>query len=70
MGLLSALGLDDASGGDGGVRRVRFLEAMDASILSNGRHHGAFGLAGGLAGAVGINRIERADGHDLHGRLA
>jgi 5-oxoprolinase (ATP-hydrolysing) len=49
-------------GGDGGVRRVRFLEAMDASILSNGRHHGAFGLAGGSAGAVGINRIERADG--------
>lgn len=49
-------------GGDGGVRRVRFLEAMTASILSNGRHHGAFGLAGGSAGAVGINRVERADG--------
>ena len=40
-------------GGDGGVRRVRFLEAMDASILSNGRRHGAFGLAGGQAGATG-----------------
>ena len=25
-------------GGDGGVRRVRFLEPMTASILSNGRH--------------------------------
>ncbi len=49
-------------GGDGGVRRVRFLEAMTASILSNGRHHGAFGMAGGLAGAVVINRVERADG--------
>ena len=49
-------------GGDGGVRRVRFLEAMQASILSNGRRHGAFGLAGGGAGAVGINRVERADG--------
>jgi 5-oxoprolinase (ATP-hydrolysing) len=49
-------------GGDGGVRRVRFLEAMTASILSNGRHHGAFGAAGGAPGAVGINRIERADG--------
>jgi 5-oxoprolinase (ATP-hydrolysing) len=49
-------------GGDGGVRRVRFLEDMQASILSNGRHHGAFGLAGGLPGAVGINRVERADG--------
>jgi len=35
---------------------------MTASILSNGRHHGAFGMAGGLAGQVGINRVERADG--------
>jgi 5-oxoprolinase (ATP-hydrolysing) len=49
-------------GGDGGVRRVRFLETMTASILSNGRHHGAFGAAGGQAGAPGINRVERADG--------
>ena len=49
-------------GGDGGVRRVRFLETMTASILSNGRQHGAFGGAGGQAGAPGINRVERADG--------
>ena len=49
-------------GGDGGVRRVKFLEAMTASILSNGRHHGAFGMAGGVAGQPGINRVERADG--------
>jgi 5-oxoprolinase (ATP-hydrolysing) len=49
-------------GGDGGVRRVRFLEPMSASILSNGRRHGAFGLNGGEAGAVGENWIERADG--------
>jgi 5-oxoprolinase (ATP-hydrolysing) len=50
-------------GGDGGIRRVRFLAAMTASILSNGRHHGAFGLNGGAAGAVGENWIERVDGH-------
>ena len=49
-------------GGDGGVRRVRFLEDMSASILSNGRVHGAFGAAGGLPGAVGLNRVLRADG--------
>ncbi|MDP1692415.1 MAG: hydantoinase B/oxoprolinase family protein [Burkholderiaceae bacterium] len=49
-------------GGDGGVRRVRFLEKMTASILSNGRHVPAFGGNGGQAGALGINRIERADG--------
>ncbi|MGA8391522.1 MAG: hydantoinase B/oxoprolinase family protein, partial [Burkholderiaceae bacterium] len=50
------------TGGNGGVRRVRFLEAMTASILSNGRVHPAFGLAGGEAGAPGINRVVRADG--------
>jgi 5-oxoprolinase (ATP-hydrolysing) len=49
-------------GGNGGVRRVRFLEPMTASILSNGRKHGAFGIAGGAAGAVGINRVVRASG--------
>jgi 5-oxoprolinase (ATP-hydrolysing) len=49
-------------GGDGGVRRVRFLEPMTASILSNGRLHGAFGMAGGAPGQVGINRVVRGDG--------
>jgi len=49
-------------GGHGGVRRVRFLEDMTASILSNGRVHGAFGMAGGQAGQVGINRVVRSDG--------
>ena len=49
-------------GGDGGVRRLRFLEPMTASILSNGRVHGAFGMAGGGDGALGINRVVRADG--------
>ncbi len=49
-------------GGNGGVRRVKFLEAMTASILSNGRHQGAFGMAGGLPGQVGINRVVRGDG--------
>ena len=49
-------------GGNGGVRRVKFLEPMTASILSNGRVHGAFGMAGGEAGQVGENRVIRADG--------
>ena len=49
-------------GGHGGVRRVRFLEDMTASILSNGRLHGAFGMAGGRPGQVGINRVVRVDG--------
>jgi 5-oxoprolinase (ATP-hydrolysing) len=49
-------------GGDGGVRRVRFLQRMTASILSNGRHAGSFGMAGGGAGLPGRNFIERVDG--------
>jgi 5-oxoprolinase (ATP-hydrolysing) len=49
-------------GGDGGVRRVRFLEPMTAGILSNGRMHPAFGAAGGHSGLPGINRVVRSDG--------
>jgi 5-oxoprolinase (ATP-hydrolysing) len=49
-------------GGDGGVRRVRFLEPMTAGILSNGRVHPAFGMAGGHSGLPGINRVVRSDG--------
>jgi len=49
-------------GGDGGVRRVRFLEPMTAGILSNGRVHPAFGMAGGQSGLPGINRVVRKDG--------
>ena len=49
-------------GGDGGVRRVRFLQPMTASMLSNGRIYPAFGMAGGQPGAVGINRVVRLDG--------
>jgi len=49
-------------GGDGATRRVRFLEPMTAAILSSHRRVAPHGLAGGAAGAVGHNRIERADG--------
>ena len=49
-------------GGNGGIRKVRFLESMTASILSNNRLHGAFGMAGGAAGAPGRNTVMRSDG--------
>ena len=49
-------------GGDGGVRRIRFLEPMTAGILSNGRVHPAFGVGGGQPGQPGINRVVRASG--------
>jgi len=49
-------------GGDGAVRRVRFLQPMTAGILSNHRRIAPFGLAGGDGGALGRNWVERADG--------
>ncbi len=49
-------------GGDGAVRRLRFLEPLTAAILSNHRRTPPFGANGGEPGAVGVNRIERADG--------
>jgi 5-oxoprolinase (ATP-hydrolysing) len=49
-------------GGNGGVRKVRFLEPMTAAILSNNRVHAPFGMAGGSPGATGINTVVRADG--------
>jgi 5-oxoprolinase (ATP-hydrolysing) len=49
-------------GGDGAVRRVRFLQSLEAGILSNRRRVAPFGLLGGRDGAPGVNRIERAGG--------
>ena len=49
-------------GGDGVVRRVRFLEAMTAAILSGHRRVAPFGAAGGGDGAVGRSYVDRVDG--------
>lgn len=49
-------------GGDGTVRRMRFLEPMTAAILSNMRKHGPPGLAGAESGARGMQWVERQDG--------
>jgi 5-oxoprolinase (ATP-hydrolysing) len=51
-------------GGNGTIRRVRFLEEMTASILSNNRSIGPFGMAGGASGAMGRNHVERLDGSE------
>ena len=67
--LLESFGIRSGSGGagqhrggDGVVRRVRFLEAMTAAILSNRRRVAPYGMAGGEAGAKGRNWVERTDG--------
>jgi len=57
-------------GGDGTLRRLRFLEPMTAAILSSHRIVAPFGLAGGGDGQCGRNWVERADGRidELPGR--
>ncbi len=49
-------------GGDGVIRRLKFLEAMTANILSGNREIPPFGLASGSPGKVGSNWVERHDG--------
>jgi 5-oxoprolinase (ATP-hydrolysing) len=48
--------------GDGVRRTIRFLEAMECTILSGHRRVPPFGLAGGEAGEVGENLVRRKDG--------
>ena len=49
-------------GGDGLVRRLRFLEPMTVMLVSSRRTVAPFGLAGGADGAPGEQWVERADG--------
>jgi 5-oxoprolinase (ATP-hydrolysing) len=49
-------------GGDGGTRRLRFLEPMTVTTLSGHRRVPAFGLAGGSPGELGRHWVEHADG--------
>jgi 5-oxoprolinase (ATP-hydrolysing) len=49
-------------GGDGALRRIRFLEAMTANILAGHRRIAPFGLEGAAPGALGRNWVERGDG--------
>jgi 5-oxoprolinase (ATP-hydrolysing) len=45
-------------GGNGTIRIIRFLEPVEASILSNHRRIAPFGLAGGEPGETGHNIVE------------
>ncbi len=49
-------------GGDGVIRRIRFVEPRTAVIVSSRRNVAPFGLAGGADGAPGRQWVERADG--------
>ena len=52
-------------GGNGVVRRIRFLESMTAAILSGHRRVPPYGMAGGKPGAVGRNTVKRTGGSML-----
>ncbi len=49
-------------GGEGLVRRIRFLEPVSVSVLTQHRKTAPYGLDGGRPGACGRQRILRADG--------
>jgi 5-oxoprolinase (ATP-hydrolysing) len=49
-------------GGDGAVRRIRFLASMEAALLSTRREHAPQGLAGGGPGLPGRQRLLAAAG--------
>jgi 5-oxoprolinase (ATP-hydrolysing) len=49
-------------GGDGVVRKIRFLEPMTATVLSSHRETEPYGLAGGGPGKKGKNSVKHPDG--------
>ncbi|MBL3705072.1 5-oxoprolinase [Sulfitobacter sp. BDSS02] len=50
------------TGGDGIIRKLRFLEPMTATVLSSHRITAPHGVEGGAPGATGENSVIRADG--------
>ncbi|WP_036964046.1 hydantoinase B/oxoprolinase family protein [Promicromonospora kroppenstedtii] len=54
------------SGGDGVTRALEFREPMSASLLTGHRRVPPYGMAGGAPGALGNNRVRRADGSVEH----
>ena len=61
-------GAGEWTGGDGSLRRIRFLAPMQAVIVASRRTEGPFGMAGGAPGMPGEQWVERADG--THERLS
>ena len=53
-------------GGDGVVRRMEFLRPLTLSLLTQRRGpHPPYGVHGGDSGALGSNRLRRADGSEI-----
>jgi 5-oxoprolinase (ATP-hydrolysing) len=47
------------------IRELRALEPITLSLLTGSRRVAPFGLAGGEAGACGINTLLHSDGQEL-----
>ncbi len=62
-------GVGAQRGGDGSIRRIRFLEPMTTVVVASRRAVPPFGLDGGADGAPGRQWVERADGvrHEMTG---
>ena len=54
-----------AKGGNGVVRKIRFLESMNFSIISGHRSVPPPGLHGGTGGSVGLTILERQNGEQI-----
>ncbi|WP_380057993.1 hydantoinase B/oxoprolinase family protein [Falsihalocynthiibacter sp. SS001] len=55
-------GAGEYRGGDGIVRKLRFLEPMTVTVLTSHRITAPHGTAGGKEGATGENSVQRIDG--------
>ena len=51
-------------GGNGVIRRIRFLEDMTASLLANHHQIAPFGQNNGEDGQTGLCRVEHANGNE------
>ncbi len=58
-------GVGKHTGGNGAIRRVKFLQPATAAILSSHRRVPPYGMAGGQPGATGRNHVERRNGETL-----
>ncbi len=57
-------GAGEWAGGNGAVRRMRFLEPVTVTTLCGSREVAPFGAAGGAPGSVGENRVIWPDGRE------
>ncbi len=55
-------GAGEFAGGDGVIRSIRVLSDTEATLVSSSRNVQPFGLAGGGAGEVGSQHLQRANG--------